>query len=176
MYVLVTEKNWLICKAHLRYPCNFITEYQSRTDPAMEIDMHIFSTFTQYGDKRIHLSRVTYERLAHMHSPCKCCKILPIYFQGLHVPCNTLACTLHPYEAAVWPVSSCNLFFDVQVVTLLLGKYTLFAHAHLCYPTTKLRSYFSTIFAAHVCIYVRWDVREALHLFLVVFEDLVHFS
>ena len=47
----------------------------------------------------------------------------------------------------------CNLFFDVQEVTLLLGKHTLFARANLCYPTTRLYSYFSTIFAAcfHVC-------------------------
>ena len=38
---LVTEKNRRICKAHLGYPCDFMTEYQDRTDPAMKIDMHI---------------------------------------------------------------------------------------------------------------------------------------
>ena len=52
-YVLVTEKNWRICKTHLRYLCDFITEFQCRTDPAMKIDMHIFSTCTQYGHKYI---------------------------------------------------------------------------------------------------------------------------
>ena len=47
------------------------------------------------------------------------------------------------------------LFFVLQVVTLLLAEYTLFACASLCYPNTKLRSYFSTIFAAHVRVYTR---------------------
>ena len=47
-------------------------------------------------------------------------------------------------------------------MTLLLAEYTLSAHANLCYPTTRLHSYFSTIFAAHLlCIYT-YDVREAL--------------
>ena len=67
------------CKAHLRYMCNFITEFQGHTNPAMEIYMHIF-----------------------------------------------YACTFH-----------------------------LFAHANLCYPTTRLCSYFSTIFVAHLCVYTR---------------------
>ena len=53
------------------------------------------------------------------------------------------------------PVARCSLFFDVQVLTLLSEKYFLFAHANLCYPTTMLRSYFSTIFAAHLCVYTR---------------------
>ena len=76
-YVLFTEKNRLICKAHLRYTCDFITEFKDRTGPAMKIDMHIFSACTQYGHKRIHFSRVTYKRLAHVHFPCRCCKISP---------------------------------------------------------------------------------------------------
>ena len=46
-YVLVTEKNRLICKGPSRNTCNFITESQGRTDPAMEIDMHISSACTQ---------------------------------------------------------------------------------------------------------------------------------
>ena len=47
MYVLATEKNRLICKEPSRHTCNFITESQGRTDPAMKIDMHIFSACTQ---------------------------------------------------------------------------------------------------------------------------------
>ena len=41
-YVLVTEKNRLICKGHLSYTFDFMTEYQGFTDPAMSIGMHIF--------------------------------------------------------------------------------------------------------------------------------------
>ena len=49
-----------------------------------------------------------------------------------------------------------SLFLDIQVVTLLLGEFTLFARANLYYPTTFifLNSISST-----------WDVREALLLF-----------
>ena len=43
----LTEKNWLICKGHLRYTCNFRTKYQGCTGPAMKIGMHIFSACTQ---------------------------------------------------------------------------------------------------------------------------------
>ena len=50
-YVLVTEKNRLICKGHLRYACDFITKYQGRTSPAMKIGTHISSVCTQYGYK-----------------------------------------------------------------------------------------------------------------------------
>ena len=75
MYVLVTEKNQLICKGHLRYTCDFITEYQGHTDPTMKTGMHIFSACMHYDYKHIYVSRVTYERLVHMHSPCQCCKI-----------------------------------------------------------------------------------------------------
>ena len=59
MYFVVTEKNWQICEAHLRYPFNFITEFQGCTDTAMKIDVHIFSAYMQYGHKCIHFSRVT---------------------------------------------------------------------------------------------------------------------
>ena len=44
--VQVTEKNRRICKGHLSYPCDFITEFQGRIDPTMKIDMHIFSACT----------------------------------------------------------------------------------------------------------------------------------
>ena len=71
-YVLVTEKNQLICKAHLRYTYDFITEFKGRTGPAMKTDMHISSACTQHSHKHIHFSRVTYERLTHVHFPCKC--------------------------------------------------------------------------------------------------------
>ena len=40
-------------------------------------------------------------------------------------------------------------------MTVLLGKYTLFACANLYNPTTRLRSYFLAIFAAHLCVYTR---------------------
>ena len=53
------------------------------------------------------------------------------------------------------PVASCSLFFDVQVLTFLSEKYSLFAHANLCHLTTRLRSYFLTIFAAHLCVFTR---------------------
>ena len=36
MYVLVTDKNGLICKGHLIYTCNFITEYGGSRDPRNE--------------------------------------------------------------------------------------------------------------------------------------------
>ena len=62
--------------------------------------------------------------------------------------------SLRPFMKSA-PVASRNLFFDIQVVTLLLGEYTLFASANLCYPTTKLHSYFSTVFAAHLRVYTR---------------------
>ena len=93
-YILVTEKNRLICKAHLRYTCDVITEFKYCKGPALKIDMHIFCACTQCGHKRIHLSRVTYERLAHVHFPCKCCKISPFTCRVCtcriihsHVPC-----------------------------------------------------------------------------------------
>ena len=40
-YVLVTERNRLICKGPLRYTCNFITEFQSCRAPTLKIDVHI---------------------------------------------------------------------------------------------------------------------------------------
>ena len=58
----------MICKAHLRYTCDFITEFKGHTVPAMKIEMHIFTACSQYGHKRIHFSRVTYQRLVHVRS------------------------------------------------------------------------------------------------------------
>ena len=70
---------------------------------------------------------------------------------------NSLIAQIHCniYKPTVLPVASSSLFFDLQVVTLLLGKYTLFARANLCYPTTRLCSYFSPISAAHLRVYSR---------------------
>ena len=150
-HVLVTEKNRLIYKRHLSYTCDFITEFQGRLDPTMNIDMHIFSACTQYGHKRIHFSRVTYERLVHVHFPCKCCKISP--FTCRVCTCRIIHCMYLASILTLGPLASRSLFFDVQVLTLLLEKYSLFARANLCYPTTRRRSYFSTIFAAHLHVY-----------------------
>ena len=57
------------------------------------------------------------------------------------------------YKPTALPGESCSLFLDIQEVTLLLGKYTLFSSANLYYPTTRLSSYFSTIFVAHLRVY-----------------------
>ena len=107
----------------------------------MKIDMHIFSACTQYGHKHINFSRATCTRAF----PLQVLQDLPIHLQGLHMPYNTLTCILHIYKPTVRPVASSSLFFDFQIVTLLLAEYTLFARANLCYPTTRLRSYFSTL-------------------------------
>ena len=80
---------------------------------------------------------------------------LKLHLQGLHVLYNTLTCTLNPYQPSVGPVASRSLFFDVQILTLTLGKYTLFARANFCYPTARLRLYLSTVFAAHLLVYTR---------------------
>ena len=64
------RENRLIGKGHLSYTCDFIKEYQGGTDPAMKIGMHIFSASTQWSCKIIHISRVTSERVAHVHSTC----------------------------------------------------------------------------------------------------------
>ena len=62
----------------------------------------------------------------------------------------------HVYLASILThCKACSLCFDIQEVTLLLGKYTLFARANLCFPTTRLQSYFPTIFAAQLCVYTR---------------------
>ena len=47
-YVLVTEKNQLICKGPSRHTCDFRTESQGHTDPSVENDMHIFSVCIQH--------------------------------------------------------------------------------------------------------------------------------
>ena len=79
-YVLVTEKNRLICKGPSRHTYDFRTKYQGCTGPTMKAGMHIFPACTQGICKRIHASRVTYERLVHVHSPCKCCRFSPIIY------------------------------------------------------------------------------------------------
>ena len=46
--------------------------------------------------------------------------------------------------------SACTQYVLIQVMTLLLKEFTMFASENLCYPTTRPCSYFSTIFAAHL--------------------------
>ena len=97
----------------LKVPCNFITEFQGRTDPAINIDMHIFSACMQYGHKRIQFSRAIYKRLAHVHSLCKCYKISPFTCTVCtsciihsHVPC------IHIYLLwGLYLVAVCSLVF-----------------------------------------------------------------
>ena len=45
---------------------------------------------------------------------------------------HTLICTLYVYKPTVLPVASGSLFLDIQLVTLLLKEFTLFARANLC--------------------------------------------
>ena len=66
-------------------------------------------------------------------------------------------------KPTVRPVASRTLFFNLQVVRLLLAEYTLFACGNLCYPTTRVRSYFSTIFAAHLRMYMLRPRCEIVH-------------
>ena len=63
--------------------------------------------------------------------------------------------TLHVYKPTVQlAVASHSLFFDIQVVTLLLVENTLFVRANLYYPTTRLPSYFSTSIHTSYCFYL----------------------
>ena len=72
-------------------------------------------------------------------------QVLPIYLQGLHVPYNTLTCTVHVNKPTVQPVASQSLFLDVQIVTLLLGEFNL--------ATNRPWPYFSAIIVTHVDTY-----------------------
>ena len=66
-------------------------------------------------------------------------QVLPIHLQGLHLLHDAHVCTMHGYNKPILqPVLSRSLILDVQVVTHLLGEYTLFAGANLYYPTTRL--------------------------------------
>ena len=47
-----------------------------------------------------------------------------IYLHSLHIFYHTLTCTLHVYEPTVRPAAGCSQFRDIQVVTLLLKKFT----------------------------------------------------
>ena len=64
--------------------------------------------------------------------------VLDVFLQGLHMRYDTLASTLPIFKPTVRPVASRRLFFDIQVVTLLLGEYCFFARASLYYSTTRL--------------------------------------
>ena len=71
----------------------------------------------------------------------------PHSLAGLQGTCICRIIHSHMYLASIlthcWTYHS--LFFDVQVLTLLSEKYSLFSHENLCYPTTRLRSCFSII-------------------------------
>ena len=82
-------------------------------------------------------------------------EVLPMYLQVLHVLYDILMYTLHVYKPQVWPVASRILFLDIQVVILSLGEFSLFAHANLYHPTTRVCLYFSTILVAHLHVYTR---------------------
>ena len=119
----------------------------------MTIDMHIFSARMQYGHKCIHFSSVTYGRHAHVHFPCRICKISPFTCRVCmcciihsHVPCFHINPLWYLYLVAVCWCSSSDTF---------VRKIFLVCSANLCYPTTRLRSYFSNIFAAHLRVYTR---------------------
>ena len=62
-------------------------------------------------------------------------------------------CPVCVYKPTVRPVASRSLFLNIQLLTLLLVEYTLFARANLYYPTIRLCSYFSIIFVAHLRVY-----------------------
>ena len=52
------------------------------------------------------------------------------------MPYDTLTGTLHVKKPTVRPIASYSLFLDVQVVTLLLGEFTLFAVQRSTSPQT----------------------------------------
>ena len=79
-------------------------------------------------------------------------QVLPIHLQDLHVPYDTLMCTLHVYKPTVRPVANRSLFLDIQEVTLLLGEYTLFARTNLYYPNTRLPHIFQQ-YSQHTYVY-----------------------
>ena len=86
------------------------------------------------------------------------------------MPDDTLTCTWHVYKPTVRPVASCSLFLDIQVVTLLMGEYTLLAHTN---PSTRLPHIFQQ-YSQHTYMYIHisCDVKEAfvkiLHCELLV--------
>ena len=57
---------------------------------------------------------------------------------------------LHIYKPTALPIAGRSLFLDIQVVTLLLKEFSCFNVQNLCYPTSRLCLYFSTIFTAHL--------------------------
>ena len=142
----------MFCKGHLSYTCDFITEYETHRDPHNEnwhvhCSLHACSMATNAS-----MSQGKFTRGLGM---CiLLASVLHVSLHGLHMPYDTLTCTLHVYKPTVQPVASHSLFLDIQVVTLLLGGFTLFANAHALYrPTTRLHSNFSTIFEAHLRVY-----------------------
>ena len=81
----------------------------------------------------------------------------PIHLNGLHVPYDTLMCTLHLYKPTVQPVASRSLFLDIQVVALLLGEYTLFACVYTSTTGCK-RGYTDVTYKRPILHYQHTDI------------------
>ena len=90
----------------------------------------------------------------------KCCKCSHDFLENEISSLSTMYIyvlyMIHSYvhKPTVQSVASVSLFLDIQEVALLLGEYTLFACTNSYYPTTRLRSYFSTIFVEHLLAHV----------------------
>ena len=98
----------------------------------MKIGMHIFFACTQDGYKHIHVSRVTYERLAQVHSPASVVgspHLLTLFACAVRCTHVYLACI----KLTVQSVAAHRLFFDLQVVTLLLVELTCL-HVQISLP------------------------------------------
>ena len=167
-YVLVTEKNRLICKAHLRYTCNFITEFQGCTDSAMKI--YIFYACTCQGcTDPVMKIYIFYACTCHLFARANLCYpttrirsyFSTIFAAHLCVYTHTMGCKRG------FPTTRLRLYYStvfaahLRVYTRMTGckrsskEFTLFTSANLCYPTTRPCSYFSTIFSAHLLVYTR---------------------
>ena len=145
------RENWLICKGHF---CDFVKEYESRTDFAMKINMHIILFMYAVWLQTHPCLKGNLKRDFGM-----CILLASVVASHTFIYIVCTCCKIHVYLACISThlllVASHSLFFNVNVVTLLLGEYTLFARANLCYPTTNLHSYFSTLFAAQIRVYAR---------------------
>ena len=88
-YVLVTEKNRLICKGPSRHTCDFRTKYQGRTGPAMKIGMHIFPACTQC----VHMYLISDTLVGRIHIVFTC-KSLLTHYQATFIFFNDICSTL----------------------------------------------------------------------------------
>ena len=77
--------------------CDFMTEYIGCRHPAMKIGMYIIlCVLTVWQQMHPCLKSNVQEAWAHAFY-LLVLQVLPSHVQGLHVPYNTLACTLHVY-------------------------------------------------------------------------------